>query len=100
MLTPSVRLLDGREMVATSSAAVVTPALSMSSREITCTGSAVSASMRLIDEPVTSTRWLVCASAVACRASRTAWAQAPRMKGCAHRRVMGAFRFWGRGRVP
>jgi hypothetical protein len=92
MLTPSVRLLADAEMVAISSAAVVTPALSMSPRVMTCTGSAASASMRLMAEPVISTRWEVCASAEACRASKTAWAQAPRRKGCARRRVMGAFR--------
>jgi len=55
MLTPSVRpptLADTRAMI---SAAVVTPALSMSLRVMTCTGSAVSDSSRLIAEPVIST---------------------------------------------
>jgi len=55
MLAPSVRPPTLAEILAISSAAVVTPALSMVSREMICTGSAVSDSMRLIAEPVIST---------------------------------------------
>ena len=56
MLAPSDSGAVLALMFLSSSAAVVTPDLSMSSRLMTCTGSAVSASTRLIDEPVISTR--------------------------------------------
>jgi hypothetical protein len=56
MLPPSVRLAAEALRRATISEAVVSPALSISSRVMTCTGSAVSPSMRLIAEPVISMR--------------------------------------------
>jgi hypothetical protein len=56
MLGPSVIGAVLALMFLTSSAAVVAPIFSMSSRVIICTGRAVSLSMRLIEEPVISTR--------------------------------------------
>ena len=73
MLTPSVRLFDEAEIFDISSAAVVTPALSIASRVMICTGNAVSASMRLIAEPVTSTRCNCCCGGVS---SVVVWATA------------------------
>ena len=48
--------------VCISCSTLVAPDFRMSSRVITCTGKAVSASMRLIEEPVISTRCICCAS--------------------------------------
>ena len=56
MLAPSVRPPTLADTRAISSAAVVTPAFSMSARVMICTGSAVSDSSRLMAEPVISTR--------------------------------------------
>ena len=51
--------------VCSSCSTLTTPVAAISLRVITCTGSAVSASVRLIDEPVISTRCVLsCASAV------------------------------------
>ena len=54
----------------------VAPDLAMSCRVMTWTGTAVSASMRLIDEPVISMRWLSCAQALERQNSETAAAMA------------------------
>ena len=51
--------------VCISCSTLVAPDFWMSSRVITCTGKAVSASMRLIDEPVISTRSSCCCGGVA-----------------------------------
>jgi hypothetical protein len=55
MLTPSVKPFTLAEMRPTISAAVVTPALSISARVIVCTGNVVAACTRRIAEPVIST---------------------------------------------
>ncbi len=53
------------ESVFSSCSAFDTPVRAMSAWVSTCTGSAVSPSMRLIDEPVTSTRSVFCAAGAA-----------------------------------
>jgi hypothetical protein len=77
---------DTAEIELSSASVLVTPLREMSSRVSTCTGSAVSESMRLIDEPVTSMR---CSSVGCARAPEQASAlkaagtlHAPRFRGC------------------
>ena len=53
-LAPSVRAAALAEILVSNSAALVEPPRMMSSRVMTCTGNAVSPSMRLIDDPVIS----------------------------------------------
>ena len=79
-LAPSVSAAALADTFANSSAAVVTPERSISSRLMICTGSAVSASTRLMEEPVISTRssllGSVCASADCAASMDTASAAA------------------------
>jgi hypothetical protein len=58
--------LDTELIVCSSCSTLVAPLFWICSRVITCTGSAVSASIRLIDDPVISTRCICCAADVSC----------------------------------
>jgi hypothetical protein len=89
MLPPSVRLAAEALRRATISEAVVSPALSISSRVMTCTGSAVSPSMRLIAEPVISMR---------CGASGVLWAWPASGRAASDRRAAWTARTPARGR--
>src|SRR6218665_184369 len=96
MLAPSVSPPTLAASLDISSAAVVTPILSMSSRVTTWTGNAVSDSSRLIAEPVTSTRCRLSAAPALDAASAVNRAAASVVRGKVGRAGMAMASFLSR----